>query len=104
MANELNHALRNIPIIEEHKDTWKIPSIEESRIFTAYFETRPEVVLNENINLFFGTSAWALVSDKKIKYSTKKIYLYLRKKSSQNILFIYLFFLSEIQKHNNFFF
>lgn len=65
MSDELKLALIDIENIDEYEDTWKKPDIEGTRIFSAYLETRPEVVLYENQNLFVNNTSWGLVSFKK---------------------------------------
>ncbi|XP_044015494.1 uncharacterized protein LOC122857404 [Aphidius gifuensis] len=61
MSDELNLALIDIENIDEHKDTWRKPDIEGTRIFSAYLDTRPEVVLYENRNLFVDNTSWGLI-------------------------------------------
>lgn len=59
---ELNEQLELIYKRNESTDTWKTPDLKESRIFSAYMDTRPEVVLNESPDLTYENSAWAIVS------------------------------------------
>ncbi|XP_063983654.1 uncharacterized protein LOC135165844 isoform X2 [Diachasmimorpha longicaudata] len=59
--NEWNQAIKNVTNEEETRDSWRIPDVKDWRIFSAYLETRPEVVLEEDDKLIYSGSAWAFV-------------------------------------------
>ncbi|KAJ8687800.1 hypothetical protein QAD02_023594 [Eretmocerus hayati] len=48
------------PIGRKSKDAWRIPDVPEARIFSAYFDPRPEVVLNEGSEAT-RDNGWALI-------------------------------------------
>lgn len=58
---ELNIELSRLPIVAESRDSWKSPRVENAVILSAYLESRPEVVLEEDSKLQRGNHAWAMV-------------------------------------------
>lgn len=62
-ADELNRALKRLPAVDESRDSWRSPRVERARILSAYLDTRPEVVLEEDSSLIQGDTAWAMVSE-----------------------------------------
>ncbi|XP_057322490.1 uncharacterized protein LOC130665878 isoform X1 [Microplitis mediator] len=60
-ALELITEVKTLPYTEESEDSWKVVDIKDSRIYSAYLETRSQVVLEENQNLIYNDSAWAFI-------------------------------------------
>ncbi|XP_043272808.1 uncharacterized protein [Venturia canescens] len=58
---ELNLELSRLPRPAEAEDSWKRPRIEDTAILSAYLETRPEVVLEEDSSLQRDNHAWAMI-------------------------------------------
>lgn len=60
-ALDLITEVKTLPFVEESEDAWKEPDIKGSRIYSAYLETRSQVVLEENRYLIYNDSTWAFV-------------------------------------------
>ncbi|KAG8041135.1 hypothetical protein G9C98_002123 [Cotesia typhae] len=60
-ALDLITEVKTLPFAEESEDSWKEPDIKGSRIYSAYLETRSQVVLEENRYLIYNDSTWAFI-------------------------------------------
>ncbi|XP_015121794.1 uncharacterized protein LOC107044440 [Diachasma alloeum] len=59
--DEWDREIKILTIEDESRDSWRTPGVENWRIFSAYLETRPEVVLEEDDKLIYSGSAWGFV-------------------------------------------
>lgn len=59
-VDELKDAKEKLSI--QSRDKWRTPAVDGSQIFSAYLETRPEVVLEEDDQLIYLDTVWAFVS------------------------------------------
>ncbi|XP_011308662.1 uncharacterized protein [Fopius arisanus] len=60
-GDELRREMERLIIVNESDDTWRNLGVNDWRGFSAYLETRPEVVLEEDDSLIYAGSTWGFI-------------------------------------------